>query len=203
MKILDLNFTNTEYNKARYYSNVSEGIEPFLVKDILDKENILTSIIIYEDRSSLENSYRLLKLILPQYNILKLPAWNSNPYEDVSPDQNILNDRFVCFKQTENKKKKKIILCTINSLIKLVPKKNNLDVYSINFEENKKYNLDEILMEFYEIGYKRVDLVLEPNEIAIRGGVFDVWPIGKPTPFRLDFFGKKYTKVYPMPIFAC
>ena len=195
MKILDLNFTNTEYNKARYYSNVSEGIEPFLVKDILDKENILTSIIIYEDRSSLENSYRLLKLILPQYNILKLPAWNSNPYEDVSPDQNILNDRFVCFKQTENKKKKKIILCTINSLIKLVPKKNNLDVYSINFEENKKYNLDEILMEFYEIGYKRVDLVLEPNEIAIRGGVFDVWPIGKPTPFRLDFFGNKLESI--------
>ncbi len=38
-------------------------------------------------------------------------------------------------------------------------------------------------------GYHRSDLVAEVGELAVRGGVFDVFPPGEELPLRLDFFG--------------
>ncbi|MFZ5903951.1 MAG: transcription-repair coupling factor [Chloroflexota bacterium] len=40
-----------------------------------------------------------------------------------------------------------------------------------------------------EIGYERVDTVLEPGQFSHRGGLLDVWPPTEPHPVRLDFFG--------------
>jgi transcription-repair coupling factor (superfamily II helicase) len=38
-------------------------------------------------------------------------------------------------------------------------------------------------------GYRRVDLVSEPGDYTVRGGVFDLFPPGEPDPLRLDLFG--------------
>ena len=38
-------------------------------------------------------------------------------------------------------------------------------------------------------GYHRTDLVTSVGELAVRGGVFDVFPPGHDEPLRLDLFG--------------
>jgi transcription-repair coupling factor (superfamily II helicase) len=46
-----------------------------------------------------------------------------------------------------------------------------------------------LLRSWAEIGYQRVDTVLEPGQFSHRGGLLDVWPPVEPYPLRLDFFG--------------
>ena len=38
-------------------------------------------------------------------------------------------------------------------------------------------------------GYSRTDIVDEPGEYAVRGGILDLFPAGSEEPLRLDFFG--------------
>ena len=45
------------------------------------------------------------------------------------------------------------------------------------------------------LGYHRVDLVGEPGDFAVRGGVFDLWPAGEDDPVRLDLFGDEIESV--------
>jgi len=48
---------------------------------------------------------------------------------------------------------------------------------------------DSILRHLVEIGYQRVNTVLEPGQFSRRGGILDVWTPSEKLPVRLDFFG--------------
>ena len=37
-------------------------------------------------------------------------------------------------------------------------------------------------------GYRHVQQVMEHGEFAVRGSILDLYPMGSPLPFRLDFF---------------
>jgi transcription-repair coupling factor (superfamily II helicase) len=48
---------------------------------------------------------------------------------------------------------------------------------------------DSILRHLVDIGYQRVNTVLEPGHFSRRGGILDVWTPSEKLPVRLDFFG--------------
>ncbi|MGB8981825.1 MAG: transcription-repair coupling factor [Anaerolineales bacterium] len=48
---------------------------------------------------------------------------------------------------------------------------------------------DVLLRSWIEIGYQRVNTVLEPGQFSRRGGLLDVWAPAEKLPVRLDFFG--------------
>ncbi|MFZ8889407.1 MAG: hypothetical protein ACO2YV_02115, partial [Pseudomonadales bacterium] len=47
-----------------------------------------------------------------------------------------------------------------------------------------------------EAGYTRGDVVENPGEFAVRGGIFDVFPPGGSVPFRLDLFGDSVERIF-------
>src|SRR6266567_676334 len=49
--------------------------------------------------------------------------------------------------------------------------------------------LDDLLVRLVEIGYSRVDMVGSRGEIAVRGGIVDVFPPTEEHPLRVEFFG--------------
>ena len=48
---------------------------------------------------------------------------------------------------------------------------------------------DALSRSWVEIGYQRVNTVLEPGQFSKRGGIIDVWAPAEKLPVRLDFFG--------------
>ena len=50
---------------------------------------------------------------------------------------------------------------------------------------------DTLLRSWAEIGYQRVNTVLEPGQFSSRGGILDLWPTAENLPVRLDFFGNE------------
>jgi transcription-repair coupling factor (superfamily II helicase) len=52
-----------------------------------------------------------------------------------------------------------------------------------------------LLRSWVEIGYQRVNTVLEPGQFSRRGGIVDVWPPVQKMPVRLDFFGDEIESI--------
>ena len=48
---------------------------------------------------------------------------------------------------------------------------------------------DTLLRSWAEVGYQRVNTVLEPGQFSSRGGILDIWATAETMPVRLDFFG--------------
>ena len=54
---------------------------------------------------------------------------------------------------------------------------------------------DALARSWVEIGYQRVNTVLEPGQFSRRGGIMDVWTPAEKLPVRLDFFGDEIETV--------
>jgi len=54
---------------------------------------------------------------------------------------------------------------------------------------NQTIQPDVLSHSWTEIGYQRVNTVLEPGQFSKRGGIMDVWAPAESLPVRLDFFG--------------
>ncbi len=54
---------------------------------------------------------------------------------------------------------------------------------------NQTIQPDALLRSWAEIGYQRVNTVLEPGQFSRRGGILDVWTPAEKLPVRVDFFG--------------
>ena len=63
------------------------------------KKNIL---FVLDNNNEINYYYKILANYLNRNNILKLPSWDNTPYAEISPSQNILNERFKSFNYENN-----------------------------------------------------------------------------------------------------
>ncbi len=49
--------------------------------------------------------------------------------------------------------------------------------------------VDELLNQLVDYGFKRTDFVYEPGQFALRGGILDIYSFGNEKPYRLELFG--------------
>ena len=188
MQVLENNFKLNFNNSSFNFYNASEGILPFVVAEILDNSKKI--IIVLRDNKYLIPFENSLKAITGLKNILIFPSWDCFPYSNVSPSNHNINARFkVLSDSLLNENTSKVIITSFKNLVMLLPNKKEVKNNIFLLEKNKEYNLKRIINDISSRGYNQVNLVLEPNEYAIRGGLIDIWPVGATSPYRLDFFG--------------
>ena len=63
------------------------------------------------------------------------------------------------------------------------------DLEPVTLRVGQACELDDLLARLVEIGYSRADMVGSRGEIAVRGGIVDVFPPTEEHPLRIEFFG--------------
>ena len=53
----------------------------------------------------------------------------------------------------------------------------------------QRIDMNELIQRLNLAGYQRTGTVMEAGEYAVRGGILDLFPPGRSSPVRLDFFG--------------
>ena len=133
-----------------------------------------------------------IKFFAPNTQILKLPAWDSLPYDRVSPNPEICATRMqtlVRLAGQEPPQAPAILLTTVNAALQRLPPRRSIEGAIFNAGIGAKVEVVE-LTEFLVLnGYSRTGTVMETGEFATRGGIVDIFPAGAETPIRLDFFG--------------
>ncbi|HXF86228.1 MAG TPA: transcription-repair coupling factor [Anaerolineales bacterium] len=59
----------------------------------------------------------------------------------------------------------------------------------------QKTQPDLLARHWIEIGYQRVNTVLEPGQFSRRGGILDIWTPAEQLPARMDFFGDEIESI--------
>ncbi|MGE0638716.1 MAG: transcription-repair coupling factor [Thermoanaerobaculia bacterium] len=79
------------------------------------------------------------------------------------------------------------LLVTPRALFRRLPDPEGLR--PLELVRGASVELDRLAERLAALGYRRVDLVGEVGDFAVRGGVFDLFPAGEEEPLRLDLFG--------------
>ncbi|MBE5742736.1 MAG: hypothetical protein E7360_05445, partial [Clostridiales bacterium] len=91
----------------------------------------------------------------------------------------------------------KYIVATLESLLQLFPK----DIPCVEIEKGKEYDLESLAKKLVSIGYRRGEFAEEKGTFAIRGDIFEVFPINEEKVYRVDFFGDEAESIKRYDVF--
>ncbi len=132
-----------------------------------------------------------LDFFAPDLDVRRLPAWDCQPYDRISPSPRVAAQRAATLAQLASGELSgtTIIITTINAVAQRCPPRGVLTGAGISARPGASLDTEELKQHFAVNGYARAATVMEPGDYAIRGGVIDVFPPGLKEPVRLDFFG--------------
>lgn len=120
-------------------------------------------------------------------SILKFPDWETLPYDRFSPHQDIISERLTTLAKLPTLTKG-ILIAPIQTLMHRIAPKSYLDGFCLSLSLEDKFNLDEMRLRLENNGYQCVSTVMEHGEFAVRGSLFDLFPMGSKQPFRIELF---------------
>ncbi|MEN6511309.1 MAG: transcription-repair coupling factor [Chloroherpetonaceae bacterium] len=97
--------------------------------------------------------------------------------------------------ETFSSSDKAIMIATPEELTTPLPNKLRVEDSRISIAKGQKLNFDKFVQELLLNGFSRTDFVASEGDIALRGGIIDIFPFGKNNPLRLEFFGDEIESI--------
>jgi transcription-repair coupling factor (superfamily II helicase) len=125
-----------------------------------------------------------LSLFVPEP--LLLPAWETLPFEHVSPNAYTMATRARARQRLEQGGAGTIVVAPVRAAVQRISPSS---VEPLVFEPGVEMDLENLARRLADLGYHRSDRVEGRGEFAVRGGIVDVFPAQEETPVRIDFWG--------------
>ena len=126
---------------------------------------------------------------LSRENCLLFPAWETLPFERVSPAVETMGRRTeVLWRLTSAPHRPKVIVAGIRALLqRLGPGAQSIE--PLHVVAGGQIDADELTRRLTEVGYRREELVEHRGEFARRGAIIDIYPSTADAPIRIDLWG--------------
>ncbi|MBF0342523.1 MAG: hypothetical protein HQL95_16390, partial [Magnetococcales bacterium] len=138
----------------------------------------------------------------PVITLLPFPAWETLPFERLSPYGPIMGERIralfrltqtlgtgpVTAGDTAGHALTTVITTPVAMMRRTVPH-DYLSTHGFSVSKGDQLNIAALRHFLGSAGYRLATQVEEPGEYAIRGGIVDFFPPGREDPVRLELFG--------------
>lgn len=174
---------------------VPEGFDALVLADLtrarVENGNGLV-LHIARDDARLAAMREALGFFAPDLAVEVFPAWDCLPYDRVSPHPDITSRRMATLSRLAARKADAgplIVLASINAVMQRVPARDGVKGAAWSARLGQRISLDDLTSYLAANGYSRSGTVRERGEVAVRGGIVDIFPPGFEEPLRLDMFG--------------
>ena len=119
------------------------------------------------------------------FEILTLPDWEVLPYDIFSPHPDIVSERLRTLARLPQMHRG-ILLLAAESLLTRLPPVAYVQARTFELNRGEALELEPLRHRLVQSGYASVGQVRSPGEFALRGSLFDIFPMGSATPVRVD-----------------
>ncbi|CAM3735141.1 transcription-repair coupling factor [Paracoccus yeei] len=132
-----------------------------------------------------------LGFFAPQAVVLEFPAWDTTPYDRVSPAPAVMAARMAVLTALAHGAIKGpfVLLTTLAAAMQRVPPRDALREASFSARVGDRMDEGALRAFLARMGFSQAPTVTEPGDFAVRGGIIDIYPPGDSGPIRLDMFG--------------
>jgi transcription-repair coupling factor (superfamily II helicase) len=136
-----------------------------------------------------------LRQFLAPDDVVVFPAWETLPFERVSPAVETMGRRIeVIHRLCDPATQPAVIVTGIRALLqKLAP--GITDIEPIRITRGASVDPELLVAELTRIGYRREELVEHRGEFARRGAIIDIYPSTADAPIRVDLWGDEVDRL--------
>ncbi|MEY9213818.1 transcription-repair coupling factor [Thermobifida halotolerans] len=139
--------------------------------------------------------------LLPADSVALFPAWETLPHERLSPRSDTVGQRLAVLRRLAHPDPSdpltaplRVVVAPVRAVLQ--PLVAGLgDLTPVRVRTGDSVELDEVVQALVDAGYARVDLVEKRGDIAVRGGILDVFPPTEEHPLRLEFWGDSVEEI--------
>lgn len=88
-----------------------------------------------------------------------------------------------------------VVIATPASFHVPLPKSDSVQHNSLQIARGETRSFEDLTTHLLLNGFERRDFVAQPGDIAIRGGIVDLFPVGWSTPLRVEFWGNSIDSI--------
>jgi transcription-repair coupling factor (superfamily II helicase) len=142
-----------------------------------------------------------LSSLLPPATVATFPAWETLPHERLSPRSDTSGQRLAVLRRLAHPdpadpRTGPLLAVTAPVRSLLQPMAGGLgDLEPVSLAPGQEADLEALVTRLVEIGYARSELVEKRGDLAVRGGILDVFPPTEEHPLRVDFFGDEVEEI--------
>ncbi|QNN24404.1 transcription-repair coupling factor [Planctomycetales bacterium ZRK34] len=107
----------------------------------------------------------------------------------------LLADRLAVVTRLARGDQPAVLVAPVQALMQAVPTDEAMGTMVLELARGGTQDPQALTHWLVEAGYRRVDVIEEPGDFAMRGGIIDVYPPGASPAVRLDFFGDQIDEI--------
>ena len=119
---------------------------------------------------------------------------------ETSPSADLTVARLAVVRRLAERDHPGVIVAPIAALMQAVPDAKRMSGLVRDLAVGGRASPTELVAWLVEGGYRRVESIESPGEVAVRGGIIDICPPGGGVPVRLDFFGDEIERIFEIDI---
>ncbi|MGF1546098.1 MAG: transcription-repair coupling factor [Thiotrichales bacterium] len=119
--------------------------------------------------------------------LFHLPDWETLPYDLFSPHEDTISQRLEILHALPQQTRG-VLIVPVNTLLQRLAPQAYLLGHSFDLGTGDQLDLERFRERLGAAGYRTVQQVMTHGEVAYRGSLVDVFPMGSRAPYRLDLF---------------
>ncbi len=123
------------------------------------------------------------------------PAWETLPFERVSPEVSTMGHRLrLLWRLSEDAGGPDIVVAPVKAVLqRLGPFRQAARPVVVS--KGERVEVDDLVARLVGMGYRRESMVEHRGELAVRGGIVDVFPSTEDDPVRIDLWGDEVDRL--------
>jgi transcription-repair coupling factor (superfamily II helicase) len=127
--------------------------------------------------------------------LLSFPAWETLPYDRFSPYQDIVSERLATLRELGSPGGGTVLVVPVSTVMQRLLPADFVGRYSLVLQVGESLDVDRFRAGLVECGYRVVSQVTEHGDLAVRGSLLDLFPMGAALPYRIDLFDDRIDSI--------
>jgi len=175
------------FKDKRSWNGLIDGSQFAAIAEAILSSNQTTLLICRSNAEAYEAETNLLIYLDDQVEILNFPDWETLPYDQFSPHQDIISQRLGTLSKLRDNQRA-VLICSANTLMHRLAPKSFLHSQSFNLKKGDSLELDHFCQQLIQHGYRNTETVFERGEFTRRGSILDLFPMGAKNAIRIELF---------------
>ncbi len=137
--------------------------------------------------------------VLDPATIVRLPAHDVLPFENLSPHPEIQETRAATLwkiaSRAHGSQPARLVIAPVEAACLKLFHADFYAALALTLRTGEEYLPDMLVEHLLSVGYTRVDVVEMPGQLTLRGGILDVYSPEMDRPVRIDFFGDEIESI--------
>ena len=174
---------------------VADPAQAMAVASLVESSERHPTLLAVPTTADAERLYNDLSVFLGEDDVLQFPAWETLPFERVSPSLEAMGQRVRTLWHLQDPERcPRVVVAPVRALIqRLGPHVDQIDPIVIG--SGDVLDPQQLVADLVAFGYRRESQVEHRGEVALRGSIVDVFPSTADGPVRIDLWGDEVDRL--------